>query len=118
MPVISSKVFMVAAEASVFNKSEWTPVGEPMSLETYLENLERGSYSHVSGAEVTETLFPDGNIGTRISVMFDDNRVIDFALSGKSTLQAGDTVDPATMKGQLLKKYGRNDIVRWDAEKK
>jgi hypothetical protein len=117
MATINAK-FMSLAKAAVFNPSKWTPVpGMKFSLEDILNSETPGLFSHVVEANVTQTMFADGSIAKRISVVIDDGTVLDYRMSGESTLEVGDKVDPKTVYGQQLRKLGREDIVRYDGEK-
>lgn len=113
-----SASFLAAGVKSVFNSSEWKPVGEPVSLVDFLNAMTPGLGGQIEGnkAEVVAVEFGDGGIGNRLEIPFKDGTVIQLKLSGKSSLSEGDVVDITTIKGQELKKLGQDNIVRFDGE--
>lgn len=115
MATISGK-FLSLANKAVFNSSEWTPVGPQYSLKDIM-NSSGGDFNNVLEAEITQQMFDDGSIGKRITVTLKDGSSLDYRLSGKSTLEVGDKVDISSIYGQELKKYGRENIVRFDGKK-
>lgn len=111
--------FLSSAKKSIFNGSDWKPVGEKYPLEDIWEDITGVPYSDIDGdeAEVTATTFSDGSVGMRISIPIKGGDVIDFKLSGKSALEEGDYVKISTIYGQELRKAGQDNIVRYDGEK-
>ena len=113
-----SNAFFAAEESSIFNASEWKAVpGEKHSLKEIWDKKHPGMYDQIAGdtAPVTATQFENG-IAKRITISFKDGSSLDLKLSGKSTLEEGDLVKVDTITGQLLRKLGQNDIVRYDGE--
>lgn len=113
-----SKSFLAAASNAEFNPSTWTPVeGEVHSLKEIWDAQHPGLYDQIDGdtAPVTATEFENG-IGKRITISFKNGSTMDLKLSGKSVLEEGDEVKIDTIKGQLLRKIGQDDILRYDAE--
>lgn len=110
--------FLANAKKSIFNASDWTPVGEPYDLEDVWEDVTGIPYKDISSdkAEITATEFSDGSVGLRIAVPVKDGSVIELKLSGKSDLEEGDYVDISTITAQELKKAGQDNIVRYDGE--
>ena len=113
-----SASFMAAGVKSVFNSSEWKPVGDPVSLVDFLNAMTPGLGSQIEGnkAEVVAVEFGDGSVGNRLEIPFKDGNVIQLKLSGKSSLSEGDYVDISTITGQELKKIGQDNIVRFDGK--
>lgn len=109
--------FVSAVSKSMFNSSEWKPVGEKYSLKEIWDATNPGLYDQIDGttAEVTLTEFADGQTGYRITVPFKDGSQVELKLSGKSTLEEGDIVKIDSITGQELRKVGQDPIVRFDA---
>jgi len=113
-----SNAFLSVEDQSLFNSSEWKPVpGEQHSLKDIWAVKHPGMYDQIDGdtAAVTCTQFESG-IGKRLTISFKDGSTIDLKLSGRSNLSEGDEVKVDTIKGQLLRKLGQKDIIRYDAE--
>ena len=113
-----SKSFLAVESSSVFNSSEWKPVpGEKHTLKEIWAEAHPGMFEQIDGdtAPVTATQFENG-IGKRITIGFKDGSTIDLKLSGKSDLEEGDMVKVESITGQLLRKLGQNDIIRYDGE--
>lgn len=113
--------FLAAESKSFFNSSEWTPQGDPVALEDIWSETRPGQWAHLADGPDTECEvilqeFEDGGESLRIRVPFDDGSTLDLKLSGRSSLEEGDTVKASTIKGQLLSKIGQNDILRYDGE--
>lgn len=112
------QALLAAVAKSMFNSSEWTPKGDPFTLEELWDVTNPGLYKEIKGdtAEVTATTFADGQVGLRITVPFKNGTNLDLKLSGRSTLEEGDIVSIESIKAQLLSKVGQDDIMRYDAE--
>lgn len=112
-----NQAFLAAAAGSEFNPSDWKPAGDPESLEDIWAVLHPGLYKQIDGdkAEVVIASFDNGD-ALRIRIPFKDGSSMDLKVSGKSSLDEGDFVKISTIKGQLLKKVGQKDIVRYDGE--
>lgn len=113
-----SSAFMAVESSSMFNASEWKPVpNEKHSLKEIWAEAHPGMYEKIEGevAPVTATQFENG-VGLRITIPFTDGSSLDLKLSGKSSLEEGDLVKIDTITGQLLRKLGKNDIIRYDGE--
>lgn len=117
MGTIISARMQKATSRSFFNKSDWTPVDEPVSLKDLWAVTMPGTYKQIEGdtATVIAQEFEDG-VSLRIAVPLKGGKTIDLKLSSKSDLDEGDVVSIATIKGQLLEKVGQEDIIRYDAE--
>lgn len=114
-----SKSFLQAVRTATFNPSQWTPVGDPVSLKEIWDTTSPGLYEKVSGdPEVICQEFSDGSLALRISVPLKDGSAIQLKLGSQSTLEEGDKVDLASITGQELTKVGSENIVRFDGEVK
>jgi len=110
--------FLAVESSSMFNASEWKPVpNEKHTLKEIWAQAHPGMWEQIDGdvAPVTATAFDNG-ISKRITIGFKDGSSIELKLSGKSDLEEGDMVRIDTITGQLLRKLGQNDIIRYDGE--
>ena len=114
-----SKSFLAVASQSVFNSSEWKPVGNKYTLEEICEAGALGfSYKDIDGdeAEVTETEFSDGSTTLRLVVSLKDGQEPELK-AGKgiqNNLDDGDKVKLSLIYGQELHKAGQDNIIRYD----
>jgi hypothetical protein len=111
--------FMSVAQQSVFNSSEWKPVGDAYTLEEICAAGALGfSYKDIEGseAEVTETEFQSGDTALRITVTLKDGQTPELK-AGKNiqdNYDEGDKLPISLIYGQELKKAGQPSIVRFD----
>lgn len=114
-----SAAFMSAAANSMFNKSEWRPVGEAYSLEDIWDAQypDSGLYSQIDGdeAEVVAVDFESGDTALRLEIPFKDGTSIQLKLA-KGDYDEGDKVKISSIKGQELRKVGADPIVRYSGE--
>lgn len=112
-----SQAMIAAASGSEFNPSEWKKVEEPVDLKDLWAVTHPGLYKEIEGdkAEVVIASFDNGD-ALRIRIPFKDGSSMDLKVSGKSSLDEGDFVKISTIKGQMLRKVGQKDIMRYDGE--
>ena len=110
--------FMAVAQQSVFNSSEWKPVGDAYTLKEICDQTGLFNYKEIDGdeAEITEAEFSDGSTTLRITVPFKDGSSIE--LKAGKTIQngydEGDKIKIDLIYGQELKKAGQPSIIRYD----
>ena len=110
--------FLSVAKQSVFNPSEWVPVGDAFTLEEICEATGMFDLKDVNGdeAEITATEFSDGTSTLRLTVPFKNGTSIELK-AGKAVqngFDEGDKVKLSLIYGQELKKAGQPSIVRYD----
>ena len=110
--------FLSAAKKAMFNPNSWKPVGEPVSLEEIWNAMAPGMYEEIDGdvATVTSVTFDDGNTAYRISVPMKGGDAVELNLSPQSDLTEDDEVAISSITGQLLRKAGQDDIIKYDGE--
>lgn len=108
--------FVAAVAKSVFNSNTWNPVGEPISLKEAWNAAFPGLYEKIDGdtATVVAVTFDSGDTALRISVPIKGEEDIQLKLSSKSDLEEDDVVAIASITGQLLRKAGYDDIIKYD----
>lgn len=110
--------FMAVAQQSVFNSSEWKPVGDAYTLKEICDQTGLFNYKEIDGdeAEITEAEFSDGSTTLRITIPFKDGSDIELK-AGKAIQNGydeGDKVPISLIFGQELKKAGQPSIIRYD----
>lgn len=77
-----------------------------------------GMYEEIDGdvATVTSVTFDDGNTAYRISIPMKGGDAVELNLSPQSDLTEDDEVDISSITGQLLRKAGQDDIIKYDGE--
>ena len=110
--------FLSAAKKAMFNPNSWKPVGEPVSLKEIWDAMSPGMYEEIDGdvATVTSVTFEDGNTAYRISIPMKGGDAVELNLSPQSDLTEDDEVDISSITGQLLRKAGQDDIIKYDGE--
>ena len=110
--------FLSAAKKAMFNPNSWKPVGEPVSLKEIWDAMSPGMYEEIDGdvATVTSVTFADGNTAYRISIPMKGGDAVELNLSPQSDLTEDDEVDISSITGQLLRKAGQDDIIKYDGE--
>ena len=110
--------FLSAAKKAMFNPNSWKPVGEPVSLKEIWAAMSPGMYEEIEGdvATVTSVTFEDGNTAYRISIPMKGGDAVELNLSPQSDLTEDDEVDISSITGQLLRKAGQDDIIKYDGE--
>ena len=110
--------FLSAAKKAMFNPNSWKPVGEPVSLKEIWDAMSPGMYEEIDGdiATVTSVTFDDGNTAYRISIPMKGGDAVELNLSPQSDLTEDDEVDISSITGQLLRKAGQDDIIKYDGE--
>ena len=110
--------FLSAAKKAMFNPNSWKPVGEPVSLKEIWDAMSPGMYEEIEGdvATVTSVTFEDGNTAYRISIPMKGGDAVELNLSPQSDLTEDDEVDISSITGQLLRKAGQDDIIKYDGE--
>jgi hypothetical protein len=114
--VIIAKSFLAVAGNSMFNKSEWKPIGEAYSLKDIWDTTNPGLYEEIKGdeAEVVAVSFESGD-ALRIEVPFKDGTSIQLKLA-KGDYEEGDKIRISSITGQELRKVGSDPIVRYSGE--
>jgi len=110
--------FMAVAQQSVFNSSEWKPVGDAYTLKEICDQTGLFNYKEIDGdeAEITEAEFSDGSTTLRITVPFKNGSNIELK-AGKAIQNGydeGDKVKIDLIYGQELQKAGQPSIIRYD----
>ena len=110
--------FMAVAQQSVFNSSEWKPVGDAYTLKEVCDQTGLFNYNEIDGeeAEITEAEFSDGSTTLRITVPFKDGSSIELK-AGKAIQNGydeGDKIPVSLIYAQELKKAGQPSIIRYD----
>lgn len=111
--------FLAMASSSVFNSSEWKPVGDKYTLEEICGNGALGfAYKDIEGteAEVTETEFSDGSTALRLTITLKDGQQPELK-AGKAIqngFDEGDKIPLSLIYGQELRKAGQDSIIRYD----
>ena len=110
--------FLSAAKKAMFNPNSWKPVGEPVSLKEIWDAMSPGMYEEIDGdvATVTSVTFEDGNTAYRISIPMKGGDAVELNLSPQSDLTEDDEVDISSITGQLLRKAGQDDIIKYDGD--
>ena len=110
--------FLSAAKKAMFNPNSWKPVGDPVSLKEIWDAMSPGMYEEIDGdvATVTSVTFEDGNTAYRISIPMKGGDAVELNLSPQSDLTEDDEVDISSITGQLLRKAGQDDIIKYDGE--
>lgn len=110
--------FLSAAKKAMFNPNSWKPVGEPVSLKEIWDAMSPGMYEEIDGdvATVTSVTFDDGSTAYRISIPMKGGDAVELNLSPQSDLTEDDEVDISSITGQLLRKAGQDDIIKYDGE--
>ena len=77
-----------------------------------------GMYEEIDGdvATVTSVTFDDGNTAYRISIPMKGGDAVELNLSPQSDLTEDDEVAISSITGQLLRKAGQDDIIKYDGE--
>ena len=119
MATVIAKSFLAVAANSVFNSSEWKPVGEAYSLKDIWEAQFPGQdlYGNIDGdeAEVVAVDFASGDTALRLEIPFKDGTSVQLKLA-KGDYEEGDKVKISTITGQELRKVGSDPIVRYSGE--
>lgn len=116
--VVISNSMKKAAAAAMFNASEWTPVGDPISLKDLWSVTNPGLYEDIDGekAEVIAKYFEGSDDPSlRISLNFKNGSKIELRL-GKGDYEEGDEVLVSSIEAQELRKAGSENIVRFQAQ--
>ena len=110
--------FLSAAKKAMFNPNSWKPVGEPVSLKEIWDAMSPGMYEEIDGdvATVTSVTFEDGNTAYRISIPMKGGDAVELNLSPQSDLTEDDEVAISSITGQLLRKAGQDDIIKYDGD--
>ena len=110
--------FLSAAKKAMFNPNSWKPVGDPVSLKEIWDAMSPGMYEEIDGdvATVTSVTFEDGNTAYRISTPMKGGDAVELNLSPQSDLTEDDEVAISSITGQLLRKAGQDDIIKYDGE--
>lgn len=110
--------FLSAAKKAMFNPNSWKPVGDPVSLKEIWDAMSPGMYEEIDGdvATVTSVTFEDGNTAYRISIPMKGGDAVELNLSPQSDLTEDDEVAISSITGQLLRKAGQDDIIKYDGE--
>ena len=110
--------FLSAAKKAMFNPNSWKPVGDPVSLKEIWDAMSPGMYEEIDGdvATVTSVTFDDGNTAYRISIPMKGGDAVELNLSPQSDLTEDDEVDISSITGQLLRKAGQDDIIKYDGD--
>ena len=110
--------FLSAAKKAMFNPNSWKPVGDPVSLKEIWDAMSPGMYEEIDGdvATVTSVTFEDGNTAYRISIPMKGGDAVELNLSPQSDLTEDDEVDISSITGQLLRKAGQDDIIKYDGD--
>ena len=110
--------FLSAAKKAMFNPNSWKPVGEPVSLKEIWDAMSPGMNEEIDGdiATVTSVTFDDGNTAYRISIPMKGGDAVELNLSPQSDLTEDDEVAISSITGQLLRKAGQDDIIKYDGE--
>lgn len=110
--------FLSAAKKAMFNPNSWKPVGDPVSLKEIWDAMSPGMYEEIDGdvATVTSVTFDDGNTAYRISIPMKGGDAVELNLSPQSDLTEDDEVAISSITGQLLRKAGQDDIIKYDGE--
>ena len=110
--------FLSAAKKAMFNPNSWKPVGDPVPLKEIWDAMSPGMYEEIEGdvATVTSVTFEDGNTAYRISIPMKGGDAVELNLSPQSDLTEDDEVDISSITGQLLRKAGQDDIIKYDGD--
>ena len=110
--------FLSAAKKAMFNPNSWKPVGDPVSLKEIWDAMSPGMYEEIEGdvATVTSVTFEDGNTAYRISIPMKGGDAVELNLSPQSDLTEDDEVAISSITGQLLRKAGQDDIIKYDGD--
>ena len=110
--------FLSAAMKAQFDNSSWTKVGDPVALKDIWDAAMPGMYEQIDGdiARVVGTVFDDGSVGYEIVVPIKGGTEIKLKMSKKSSLEEDDEVAIASITGQLIRKAGYEDKVKYDGE--
>lgn len=110
--------FLSAAKKAMFNPNSWKPVGDPVPLKEIWDAMSPGMYEEIDGdvATVTSVTFEDGNTAYRISIPMKGGDAVELNLSPQSDLTEDDEVDISSITGQLLRKAGQDDIIKYDGD--
>lgn len=110
--------FLSAAMKAQFNGGSWSKVGEPVSLQDIWAQTMPGVWDEIDGdkAQVIAKTFDSGDVALRIAVPIKGGSVIELKLSSNTDLEEDDYVSINSITGQLLRKPGYEDIVKFDAD--
>lgn len=114
-----NQVMLQAARAASFNANGWKPVGEKIPLKKIWDAEDPTLWGQIEGdtATIVTKIFDNGSIGKRICIpLKGEDEPYELTLNGKSELSDGDTVKVESIFGQMLKKPGRDMIMRFDAD--
>jgi hypothetical protein len=106
-----SPAFLQLAKSAMFNSSEWTPVGEPIKLDDFLALTNPDLVGQAKSAVITALDF-NGDIALRMEVTFNDGSSVQFKINPK-LYDEGDEIDVKTITCQELRKFGQDNIVRF-----
>lgn len=108
--------FLAAAMKAQFNGGSWSPVGEPIALKDIWAATMPGMWKQIDGAVATvvAVTFDNGDVAYRLSVPLKGGDAIELKLSSQSQLEEDDLVAIESIKGQLLRKAGYEDLVKYD----
>ena len=119
MATMIAKSFLAVAGNSVFNSSEWRPVGEAYSLKDIwtAQHPDQDLFGNIEGDEATVVAveFASGDTALRLEIPFKDGTSVQLKLA-KGDYEEGDKVKIDTITGQELRKVGADPIVRYSGE--
>lgn len=111
--------FLAAAQSATFNSCSWSKVGEPVNLKDIWAINMPGYYDQIDGTKATveEDVLPSGNTVKNLLVPIKGSKnPIKLQVGSVSDLEDGDEVTIKSIVGQLLRKAGCKDIVRYEGE--
>lgn len=111
--------FLAAAQSATFNSCSWSKVGEPVNLKDIWAINMPGYYDQIDGTKATveEDVLPSGNTVKNLLVPIKGSKKpIKLQVGSVSDLEDGDEVTIKSIVGQLLRKAGCKDIVRYEGE--
>ena len=112
-----NKSFLSLVADSMFNSSDWAPVGEFYTLDEILESGALGfAKKDVVSTTVREVEFSDGSTTLRIEVLLKNGQKPQLK-AGKAiqcNLDDGVALDMGMLFGQELTKLGQKNIIRFD----
>lgn len=116
MSTVLSKSFLAAAQTSMFNPSEWKPVGPAYTLKEVWDATNPGLYEEIKGdeAEVISVTFESGD-ALRLEVPFKNGSSVQLKLA-KGDYDEGDKIKISSIMAQELRKVGSDPIVRYSGE--
>ena len=109
--------FIEAALRAQFPKGSWFPVGNPIPLKEIRKIAQPGLWENIDGdtATVIAIELSSGEEVLRISVPIKGGNSVELKLSSDSDLEEDDEVAIESITGQLYRKPGYNDLVKYDA---